>query len=169
MADFRNKQWFKALTEEQREALCKKLGCTMNGLKKAGFMEDGKLKFDLLRLEYPTPPSWGIDFNTVESEAFKKLYSQLTAAEDLAEILTCLEDMWNLFQPGTKFLKPDLKKSVVNVWIRDCKRWITSNVESIERNRDHQDQDVPKVFAHKVYTHLRVLFNSELKNIKESK
>jgi hypothetical protein len=169
MSDFRNKQWFKALTEEQKKAICEKFGCTMDSLKKAGHLVDDKLKIDLLRIEFPAPESWSKDFSIVESAEFKDLLSILASDEEVTSILETLEKMWTLWNPGIKFLKPDLKKSSVCLWIRDCKRWILENIESLEMNRDHEDQEVPKLCAYKVMSHLRVLFTSELRNVKESK
>jgi hypothetical protein len=76
-------------------------------------------------------------------------------------------DLWNGQQ---KYLKPDLKKSSIVLWINDCKLFINKNIEELELNRysDAEDKtEIMAVIARKVYTHLNVLFESELKNIKK--
>jgi len=169
MSDFRNKQWFKNLSDKEKKSLCKRYGCTEQGLKRAGHIEDGKLKIDLLRLEMEFPSEWMQHLEIVESEEFKSLLSKLNSKEDTYDILLCLEEMYNLWGEN-KYLKPDLKKGNIVLWINSCKLFVNKAIETIELNRDSDASDKTEVmatFARKVYTQLKMLFESELNNIKK--
>ena len=170
MADFRNKQWFKALTDEEKASLCEKYGCTLQGLKKAGHVEDGRLKVDLLRLEMPMPEDWKKHLETVETKDFKDALSALSNTDDVEETLKILEAMYQCWFPGTKFLKPDVKKSIVALWINQCKLFVGKAIERLEATRKGEDSqektDIMIVEARKAFLQLNLLFNSELCNIK---
>jgi hypothetical protein len=85
------------------------------------------------------------------------------------DVLLCLEEMYNLWGEN-KYLKPDLKKGNIVLWIDSCKLFINKAIETIEINRDSDASDNTEVmatFARKVYTQLKMLFESELNNIKK--
>lgn len=174
MSDFRSKQWFKALTEEEKKNLCERYGCTLQGLKKAGHVEDGRLKIDLLRLEMPMPEEWSKYLEVVESSEFVTLYENMSSMVNATteQTLKCLESLYQCWEPSVKFLKPDLKKSNVNLWINQCKLFVTKAIERLEATKSDEDSQDKTEFmiveARKVFLHLNALFNSELNNIKKN-
>ena len=173
MANFRNKQWFKNMSDEEKQRLCKEFNTTLQGLKRAGYVgEDGHLKIDLLRIEVPFPSEeWKHHLENVDSEEFKKLHKELMGLENdhLEEILEVLEEMYSIWNPGVKFYKPDLKKSNINLWITQTKLFINNNIIALEEERSAEDSDRDQMIciARKAYLHLSCLFESELNNIKK--
>lgn len=170
---FRNKQWFKCLTDKEKKDICKRHHCTETGLKKAGYIgDDGKLKIDLLRLDCDyIPENWTYENYVVRGGDFEKLLNQLTSTENDEDVLNVLEEMYCLFNPGTKFKKADVKKS--KIWIDQTKLSIINNikdmqvdVEVYEKDPDNNDIGIVMCHSHKIYTHLKVLFESDIKNIK---
>jgi len=174
MANFRNKQWFKNMTDEKKEELCNKLGCSLQGLKKAGFLdEDGKVKIDLLRLEMEFPSEeWQVHLDVVESKSFWDVYNRMASLEEdnIEETLKCLEEMYCIWNGNVKFLKADTKKLINVVWVKQCKLSISHNIEELELYIKDEDSVEKKehmmVISRKIYLHLRTLFESDLKNVK---
>ena len=174
MANFRNKQWFKNMTDEKKEELCKKLGCSLQGLKKAGFQdEDGKIKIDLLRLEMEFPSEeWQIHLDVIESKEFWKVYNHMVSLDedDIEETLKSLEEMYCLWEDGLKFLKADTKKLITIVWVKQCKLSIIHNIEELELYLEDGDSVEKKesmmTISRKIFLHLSTLFESDLNNVK---
>lgn len=174
MANFRNKQWFKNMSNEKKEDLCKKLGCTLQGLKKAGFLdEDGKVKIDLLRLEMEFPSEeWQQHLDVIESDDFWKIYKHMESLDEdnIDETVKDLEEMYCLWNDNVKFLKADTKKMITVVWVKQCKLSIVHNIEELELYLHDEDSVEKKeqmmVISRKVYLHLSTLFESDLKNVK---
>lgn len=68
MADnFRNKQWFKNMSQERKDEICKKFDIDEKTLRKCGReTDDGRIVIDLLRIDHflHTPESW-TEYNKV--------------------------------------------------------------------------------------------------------
>ena len=170
---FRNKQWFKNLSDKEKKDICARHFCTEASLKKAGYIgEDGRLKIDLLRLDCNyVPEEWTYENDVVRSAEFQKKIDILKNTEDVEDILNLFEEMYVLFNKDVKFKKADVKKC--KIWLLQTKLSILNNikdmqfdVEDYEKNPDGYDVGIIMCYSHKIYTHLKVLFESDIKNIK---
>lgn len=161
------------MSDEEKQSLCKEFNTTLHGLKRAGYVgEDGHLKIDILRIEVPFPTEeWMHHLEKVDSEEFKKLHKELVILENdhPEKILKILEEVYKIWRPDTKFTKPDLKKSNVNLWITQAKLLVINNIIALEEERSAEDSDRDQMIciARKTYLYLSNLFESELNNIKK--
>ena len=160
MADnFRNKQWFKNMSQERKDEICKKFDIDEKTLKKCGReTEDGRIVIDILRLDHllHKPELWKICYNSLKDFNI--------SLDNISDIELC-EKLYEVFKSGVKFLK--YKDTPHNrVLLTDAakytKGWYNKFIDS---NSTEEDKEY---YAYQVWTHVRVLLETDLQLIKKS-
>ena len=157
MADnFRNKQWFKNMSQERKDEICKKFDIDEKTLRKAGReTDDGRIVINLLKIDnfLHKPESW-IKYNKIIEN------NKLNTCEGtIEERVENFKFIYGLFF-DVKFLK--YKKSVhndlmVNQSAKYINRWI---------NEYYLDDSDKEYCAYQIYTHIKTTIETDLNLIK---
>lgn len=160
MADnFRNKQWFKNLSQERKDKICKTFDIDETTLKKAGReTNDGRIVVDLLRIDHinTTPDIWNTCYNALKtSDVF---------LDDISDIDLC-KMFYKIFVPNVIFLKykDSLSNNIfVEYAAKYTKNWYTKFIDNDSTNEEK------KFYAYQVWSHVKYLIESDLKLVKNN-
>ena len=161
MADnFRNKQWFKNMSQDRKDEICKKFDIDEKTLKKCGReTDDGRIVIDILRIDHINliPKEWEDKYNALKN--FKLSLNDVSLTD-----LEILQKFYEIFIPNVKFLK--YKDNVHNNLLvkytyKYTKDWYFN---FIDPNASIDDK---KFYAYQVWTQVKVLFESDLQLIKK--
>ena len=161
MADnFRNKQWFKNLSQDRKDEICKNFDINEKTLKKCGReTNDGRIVIDILRLDHllHTPSEWKTQYDALKK--FKMTFDDIS----LTDIEVC-QKFYSVFVPDVKYLK--YKDTLHNNLLtksayKYAKDWYLKfiNPESTDDEREF--------YAHQVWAHVKCLIESDLQLIKK--
>ena len=155
--NFRNKQWFKKLSQEYKRELCEKFYIDEKILRKCGReTEDERLVIDILRIDHIdcTLPVWVDCANKLEGYVISDTDNQT---------IEFAEKLYSIFFPGSKFLKykPSLHNDlVVEYATKYALSWLRKYVES-DNTEDKQ------YYAYQTYSHVKCLLESDLQLVKK--
>lgn len=157
MADnFRNKQWFKNMSQERKDEICKKFDIDEKTLKKScRETDDGRIVINLLKIDHllHNPESWS-DYNKVISNIVIK-----QCEGDFDEQLEYLKYIYGLFNE-VSFLK--YKKTLHNdLLVKQAIKHINYWIE--EYNNDESDKEY---CAYQIYEHISTLLDTDIAIIK---
>ena len=163
MADnFRNKQWFKNMSQERKDEICKQFDINEKTLRKAGReTDDGRFVIDLLRIDHLChhPKSWDTSYDAIKDH-IKDYTNIINNAKSDEELILIFEKLYNLFGEHS-YLK--YKDSVHNkVLINQAKKCILNDINEYSIN----DEDSKSYYANRTMLHLKVLLESDLKLVK---
>lgn len=165
MADnFRNKQWFKTISQDYKDKLCKHFDIEETTLKKAGRENDeGKIVVDLLRIDHllHMPSEWDDSYDAIKNhEDFLKSLKKESTPEDSVNIMQIL---YSLYHTNAKYLK--YKNTVHNnVLVTEAYKNVLYDIEDYLKFTDKSDK---KYVSNRLYWHLRVILLSDLAIVKD--
>lgn len=161
--NFRNKQWFKNLSQDRKNDICKKLNINETTLKKAGReTDDGRIVIDLLRIDHilSTPQFW--------DECANKLHVVLPEnnlnTNDVFQMISNMEYIYAFMNNDVHFAsyKSDIHNDLLTKYAHKYfKKWYDEMHAT-----DASDTDHIKFCCYQMYTHCKCLLESDLKLIK---
>lgn len=162
MADnFRNKQWFKNMSQERKDEICKQFDIDEKTLRKAGReTDDGRLVIDLLRIDHLNhyPKDWDIANEALKNHTDYK--NKIASCDNVTELVTIFEQLFNLFETHTySKYKESLHNDLCVKQIKDC---IIADFEGYI----NCDDDSKAYYANRTLSHLKLLLQSDLNIIK---
>ena len=162
--NFRNKQWFKDLPQDEKDKICKKFNINEDTLRKAGRLnDDGEIVIDLIRIDHlvETPKTWD-DCNDKLSDI---KFNDNIEISDIENMLDNIKNIYQAMNPDVKFLK--YKESIYNnILVKQAYKYLkTWFVKKAKANSD--DNCYIKYCSHLIYTHSKCLLESDLKLIKK--
>ena len=154
--NFRNKQWFKNMSQERKDEICKKFLIDEVTLKKSGReTNDGRIVINLLKIDKLNymPESWK-EYNKIISA------NTVNACEGtIEEQLENLKFIYGLFNE-VKFLK--YKQSVHNdLMITQSSKYVNHWITKY--NKEDSDKEF---CSYQIFTHVKSLFETDLNLIK---
>lgn len=157
MINFRNKQWFKKLSNEQCHEICENFMIDEKMFKHAGRAgENGEILIDLLRIDHINyiPDIW--------TETYDKLktYNFNINSEDQLEFL---KNIYLLFNTNVKFRKYNdsiHNEVLVEQAFNNSNYWIKKLI-------DETDLEYSKYCSYQIYTIIKILFENDLQLIKQ--
>ena len=155
--NFRNKQWFRDMTQERKDSICERLCITEDVLKRAGTVNEfGKVVIDVLRLSYTNPIKWKSYLEVIRTDKFRSLYNQLndkdsTVGLNVDTLLYMLSEIEGDEEPqyDTKIREP---KSAIR--LQDIIRYINNAMKQIDD--ELESEDVKECAANKIHSHLLI-------------
>ena len=164
MADnFRNKQWFKNLSQDRKDEICKKFDIDEKTLKKAGReTSDGQIVIDMLRIDHlqHTPEFW--------DECYKNLNVVLPEdnlnTSDVRQMISNMEYIYTFMKRDVHFgtYKSNLHNDLLTKTAHNnFKHWYDELHAT-----DTSDVDHKKFCCYQMFTHCRCLLESDLQLIK---
>lgn len=163
--NFRNKQWFKKLSQERKDEICKKFDIDENTLKKAGReTEDGRLIIDILRIDniLHKPEIWHICYkNYIENDCFNSDFNW--NYDNVYDMIDRIFYLYNLINPNSKLKKynSNLHNDILT---KQSFKYITEWIEKCKLEFD--DKEYVEFCCYQIYSHSRVLLESDLNIIK---
>lgn len=166
--NFRNKQWFKNLSQERKDKICKKFDIDEKTLKKAGReTKDGRIVIDILRIDHlnTVPELWNKCYDAYNKYS---IFSDDQFKWDLTNINDMIMRMHNLYS----YMHPEYINTVFkyksnlknDLYVKDtyerAVKWINTAKEYLT------DKDYVKYCSFQVYSQCRCLLESDLKIIK---
>lgn len=163
--NFRNKQWFKNMSQERKDEICKKFDIDEKTLRKAGReTEDGRIVIDILRIDHilHKPKIWDECYKAfIEDDCFN---SELKwEFDDVNDMFVRICHLYNDINSNTKYKKynSNLHNDLL---VKQSYKYIRHWVD--EAKYDLTDKDHVKFCCYQIYTHARVLLESDLNIIK---
>ena len=157
MENFRNKQWFKDLSDERKTEICKKFDISQETLKKCGRLnKDGKLVIDLLRIDHllTRPEHWRVCYEILNDNKFD--HSKYSSNIDM-----CI-NLYLLFHGTSQLLK--YKDTLHNrILVDERTKYI---ILWLDRFYNSDDLESKEYFAYQVYSHVSILIKSDLNLLK---
>jgi len=166
MADnFRNKQWFKNMSQNRKDEICKKFDINEKTLKKCGReTDDGRIVIDILRIDklLHTPECWDECYNNLKSININNIHTN-----NLDEMIVNLQYIYICMHPECSFLK--YKSSVHNDLL--TKQFYDNFIYWYEYMSETNKSDIDhmKYCCYQIYNCSKYLFESDLKLIKKNK
>lgn len=159
--NFRNKQWFKNMSQERKDEICKKFDIDEKTLRKAGReTEDGRIVIDILRIDHllHRPEEWKLRFEALSN------FSLSLADVSLSDIEFC-QKIYKAFKPEVSFLK--YKDNLHNnLLVKQAEKYTRNWYEKfLDPNATEEEKEF---YSYQVWTHVRILLESDL-NIVKSK
>lgn len=163
MADnFRNKQWFKNMSQERKDEICKQFDIEEKTLRKAGReTDDGHFVIDLLRIDHLKhyPNSWDVAYNAIKDH-INNFVTMINNAKNDVELILIFENIYDLFNKNS-YLK--YKDSVRNkVLVEQTKQCVLNDIHEYVTN----DEDSKPYYANRLLQHIKLLIDSDLKLVK---
>ena len=157
--NFRNKQWFKNMSQERKDEICKKFDIDEKTLKKAGReTEDGRIVINLLKIDHLNhrPESWKT-YNDILSSNTIEL-----CGDTIEEKVNNIKYIYSLFN-DVKFLK--YKESVHNnLLVKQTAKYVNEWINEYKNPENSADNN--EYFAYQIFSHVRSLIESDLKIVK---
>ncbi len=163
--NFRNKQWFKNLSQDRKDEICKKFDIDEKTLKKAGReTADGRIVIDLLRIDH------FIHYPEIWDEYKKYLINDDLFNNELNWDFTSINDklmrlnhIWNCFTNDQKLNK--YKQSLHNDLL--VEQAYKNVVNWVERAKEDIDDEEQLGFdCYQICTIIKCLFESDIKIVK---
>ena len=161
--NFRNKQWFKNLSQDRKDEICKKFDIDEKTLKKAGReTSDGRIVIDILRIDHfqHTPEFW--------NDCYKNLYVVLPEdnlnTSDVRQMISNMEYIYTFMKRDVHFgtYKSNLHNDLLTKTAHNnFKHWYDEMHAT-----DASDVDHKKFCCYQMFTHCRCLLESDLQLIK---
>ena len=161
--NFRNKQWFKNLSQDRKDEICKKFDIDEKTLKKAGReTSDGRIVIDILRIDHlqHTPELW--------DEYYKNLHVVLPEdnlnTSDVRQMISNMEYIYTFMKRDVHFgtYKSNLHNDLLTKTAHNnFKHWYDEMHAT-----DASDVDHKKFCCYQMFTHCRCLLESDLQLIK---
>ena len=157
MADnFRNKQWFKNMSQERKDEICKKFDIDEKTLRKAGReTDDGRIVINLLKIDHllHQPESW-IEYNKIIEK--NKLNVCEGTIEEQAENLKFI---YKLFF-DVSFLK--YKQSLHNdLMVKQATKYVNKWIDEYYSNENDKEY-----CAYQIVMHVKSVLETDLNIIK---
>lgn len=153
--NFRNKQWFKNLSQDRKDKICKRFDIEEKTLRKSGReTEDGRIVVDILRIDHllHTPKFWDECDQIISSNKINKCDDN-----NLENQLENIKYIYNLFNKDTKLLK--YKQSLHNdLMIKQAVKYVNHWID--EYNIEDSDK---KYCAYQIYMHVKSVIETDLK------
>ena len=160
--NFRNKQWFKNMPQERKDEICKKFDINENTLRKCGReTEDGRIVIDLLRIDHllHCPKIWDECNNALKNG---NNYSEnLRTCQTLNEVVEVCENIYDIFSKNSYLKYKDTLHNNVLV------KYTRKNIQNAYDTYLSCDTEDKPYRAYMLYTHLKVLLESDLNIIKD--
>lgn len=160
--NFRNKQWFKKMPQERKDEICKKFDINENTLRKCGReTTDGRIVIDLLRIDHllHCPKIWDECNNALKNS---NNYSEnLRTCQTLNEVVEVCENIYDIFSKNSYLkYKDNIHNNVLVKYARE-------NIQNTYDTYLNCDPDDMPYYAYILYTHLKVLLESDLNIVKD--
>jgi len=156
--NFRNKQWFKKLSQNRKDEICKYFDIDEKTLRKAGReTDDGRIVVDLLRVDHLMhyPKEWD-DTNKALNNR-NEFLNKLKNCNTVSEYVEVFKSLFNLFNKNT-YLK--YKQSLHNdMLVKNMYRYILNDLENYF---SVDDKEYKAFYSYRTFSHLRVLLVSDL-------
>ncbi len=163
--NFRNKQWFKNMSQERKDDICKRFDTDEKTLRKAGReTEDGRIVIDLLRMDHliHTPELWDNCYDTfIKNNVFDN-YLRWDFIE-VNDMVLRMSSLYYFINSDVKFLK--YKSSLKNdLFVKEAYKHVLNwdNKAKI----DLTDKDYVKFCCYQIFIQTRCLLETDLKLIK---
>lgn len=159
--NFRNKQWFKNLSQDRKDEICKKFDIDEKTLKKAGReTSNGRIVIDILRIDHllHIPSEWKTQYDALKK--FKMTFDEIS----MTDIELC-QKFYKVFVSNVQFLKykDTLHNNLLTKYAyQHAKNWYLKFIDS------SSTEDEKIFYAHQVWTHVRCLIDSDLKLTKQN-
>ena len=153
MTNFRNKQWFKQLSDEKRKEICENFMIDEKTLRHAGRAgENGEIRIDLLRIDHINyiPKCWINSYDSFKDKTIE-MYDE--------DKLESLKNIYLIFNSSAKFLKYNdnvRNKVLVNQCYKSVKHWI----EKFNESKD--DIEYKQFCSNQIRTIIKILFENDL-------
>ena len=157
MADnFRNKQWFKNMSQERKDEICKKFDIDEKTLRKAGReTDDGRIVINLLKIDslLHIPESW-IEYNKIIEK------NKLSTCEGtINEQVDNLKAIYNLFY-NVSFLK--YKTSLKNdLFVKQAAKYVNYWI-----NEYYSENSDKEYCAYQIIMHIKSTLETDLNLVK---
>ena len=166
--NFRNKQWFKNLSQERKDSICKKFDIDENTLKKAGReTSDGRIVIDLVRIDHLTtvPELWNDCYNAYTKYS---IFSDDQFKWDLTNTTDKIMRMYNLYS----YMHPEYLNTVFkyksnlknDLYVEDTYKRVLKWVNTAKE--DLEDKEYLTFYCYHIYSQVRCLIESDLKLVK---
>ena len=156
--NFRNKQWFKNLSQSRKDEICKKFDIDEKTLRKCGReTEDGRIVVDLLRVDHLMhyPKAWDETCKALNDH--NEFLDKLKSCNTVSEYVEVFKALFNLFGENT-YLK--YKQSLHNdMLVKNMYRYVLNDLENYFSTKD---EEYKAFYSHRTFSHLRVLLVSDL-------
>ncbi len=164
--NFRNKQWFKNMSQERKNDICKRFDTDEKTLRKAGReTEDGRIVIDLLRMDHliHTPNFWDDCYNAyVKNDIFNN--SLKWDFVEVNDMVLQMSSLYNFVNFDAKFIK--YKSSLKNdLFVKEAYKHVLNWVNKAKNNIT--DKDYVKFCSYQIFIQTRCLFETDLKLIKQ--
>ena len=160
--NFRNKQWFKNMSQERKDEICKKFDINENTLRKCGReTEDGHIVIDLLRINHLLhyPEIWD-EYNDALKNGND--YSEnLRNCQTINDVVEVCENIYDIFSKNSYLKYKDTLHNNVLV------KYTRKNIQNAYDTYLSCDTEDKSYCAYMLYTHLKVLLESDLNIIKD--
>lgn len=165
--NFRNKQWFKNLSQERKDSICKKFDIDEKTLKKAGRETgDGRIVVDLLRIDHilHTPEIWDVCYDAYIKYS---IFSDDQFNWDLINITDKIMRMYNLYS----YVHPEYINTVFkyksnlknDLFVKDAYKRVLKWVNYAKEDLNNEE-DV-KFSSYQIYSQVKCLIESDIKLI----
>lgn len=155
--NFRNKQWFKKISQEEKDYICNELLIDEKTLKHAGReTEDGRVVINLLRIDHInyTPKIW--------DNCLKLLKKNVDILNTTDSSLEYYKSLYKIFNPDVKYLSYK-DNAHNNVFLQQTSKYVTSWINKFLNNDEYEKN----YCAYQIYAQLYRLFESDLQIIKK--
>ncbi len=159
--NFRNKQWFKNLSQDRKDEICKKFDIDEKTLKKAGRQtDDGRIVIDILRIDniLYTPEIWDICFKNLNII----LPNDYMNASDVFKMISNMEYIYSFMNRDAHYA---IYKSNLHNDLLTKQAHINFMYWYNEKNNTF-DEEYKKFCCFQMYTHCKCLLESDLNLIK---
>lgn len=157
---FRNKQWFRDMSQERKDSICERLGITEDVLKRAGTVDEfGEVVIDVLRLSYPNPKKWKSYLKTIRTDKFRSLYNQLnikdnTAGQNVDILLYMLSEIIRVIRDVNVQYDVKIREPKNVLRLQDIIKHINSAMNQIDD--ELECEDVKECAANRILSHLHI-------------
>lgn len=161
--NFRNKQWFRKLSQDRKDEICKNFDIDENTLKKAGReTDDGRIVIDMIRIDHlnHTPEFW--------DECYKNVNIVMPEdnmnTSDVFQMISNMEYIYTFMNRDVHF--GNYKSSLHNDLLTKNAHKYFKNWYDKMHSTESTDIEYIKFCCYQMYTHCRCLLESDLKLIK---
>jgi len=159
--NFRNKQWFKNLSQDKKDEICKKFDIDEKTLKKAGRQtDDGRIVIDVIRIDHllHTPKIWDICFKNLNIV----IPDDCINTSDVFKMISNMEYIYS-------FMNRDIHYATYKSNLRNDLLTKQAHVNFMywynEKNNT-SDKEYNKFCCFQMYMHCKCLLESDLNLIK---
>lgn len=153
---FRNKQWFRDMSQDRKDSICERLDITEDVLKRAGTVNEfGNVVIDVLRLSYTNPEKWKSYLKTIRTEKFRSLYNQLNTKDNTpSQTVDLLLDMASEIVVDNALYGVKVRESKNIIRLQDIIKYINRAMKQIDD--ELESEDVKECAANRILSHLHI-------------